>query len=163
MAFKWYNDIVQDIDKPSEIIEGQRNGFLFSLMVLSSYVMQADGKIMHSEMEYVRHFIEEHFGQEKKDDCERLLLTLFATSKNVNAEVWRNKIEKCTRELTDCTAEEDRLLLLAFLIKIVRADNVVETNEIDSISNIASWLDISLAAAVKIEDLKREVYWSWEI
>ena len=31
-------------------MEGARNGFLFSLLVLSAHVIQADGKIMHSEM-----------------------------------------------------------------------------------------------------------------
>ena len=30
--------------------EGQRNSFMFSLLVLSSYIITADGKIMHSEM-----------------------------------------------------------------------------------------------------------------
>ena len=32
--------------------EEARNSFLFSMLVLSSYVIKADGKIMHSEMEY---------------------------------------------------------------------------------------------------------------
>ena len=34
--------------------EGERNSFMFSLLVLSSYIINADGKIMHSEMEMVR-------------------------------------------------------------------------------------------------------------
>lgn len=43
--------------------EGQRNSFLFSLMVLSAHIIQADGKIMHSEMEYVRDFLRRNFGE----------------------------------------------------------------------------------------------------
>ena len=31
--------------------QGQRNSFLFSMLVLASYVIKADGKVMHSEME----------------------------------------------------------------------------------------------------------------
>ena len=31
--------------------QGQRNSFLFSLLVLSSYIIKADGKAMHSEMD----------------------------------------------------------------------------------------------------------------
>ena len=29
--------------------EGERNSFMFSLLVLSSYIINADGKIMHSD------------------------------------------------------------------------------------------------------------------
>ncbi len=34
--------------------EGERNSFMFSLLVLASYIINADGRIMHSEMELVR-------------------------------------------------------------------------------------------------------------
>ena len=44
--------------------EGNRNGFLFSLMVLSAHIIQADGKIMHSEMETVRRFLRNSFGEQ---------------------------------------------------------------------------------------------------
>ena len=37
--------------------EGQRNSFLFSMLVMASYIIRADGRIMHSEMEYVRQFL----------------------------------------------------------------------------------------------------------
>ena len=43
--------------------EGQRNSFMFSLLVLSSYIITADGKIMHSEMELVRRFLRQNFGE----------------------------------------------------------------------------------------------------
>ena len=36
---------------------GERNSFLFSMLVMASYIIRADGKIMHSEMEYVRQFL----------------------------------------------------------------------------------------------------------
>lgn len=43
--------------------EGQRNSFLFSLLVLASYIMKADGRVMHSEMELVRSFLRRNFGK----------------------------------------------------------------------------------------------------
>ena len=42
--------------KPRNGGNSDRDNFLFSLLVLSSCVIKADGKIMHSEMEYVRRF-----------------------------------------------------------------------------------------------------------
>ena len=49
--------------EPRETAEGSRNGFLFALMVLSTHIMQADGKIMHSEMECLRRFLRQSFGE----------------------------------------------------------------------------------------------------
>ena len=43
--------------------QGQRNSFLFSLLVLASYVIKADGKVMHSEMETVRNMLRQNFGE----------------------------------------------------------------------------------------------------
>ena len=37
-----------------DVFAGQRNSFLFSMLVMASYIIRADGRIMHSEMEYVR-------------------------------------------------------------------------------------------------------------
>ena len=39
-----------------DVFAGQRNSFLFSMLVMASYIIRADGRIMHSEMEYVRNF-----------------------------------------------------------------------------------------------------------
>lgn len=45
-----------DAYRRRHMYEGQRNSFMFSLLVLASYVIKADGKVMHSEMEAVRRF-----------------------------------------------------------------------------------------------------------
>ena len=37
--------------------EAQRNTFRFSLLVLASYIIRADGKVMHSEMNVVRNWL----------------------------------------------------------------------------------------------------------
>ena len=58
--------MMSDIDAPSQILKDEHPGFLLSLMIVSSYVIQADGKIMHSELEFLRGFLEENYGIEKK-------------------------------------------------------------------------------------------------
>lgn len=52
--------------------EEARNSFLFSMLVLSSYVIKADGKIMHSEMEYVRQFLRQNFGEQSVQQGESI-------------------------------------------------------------------------------------------
>ena len=49
--------------RKQQYYEGQRNSFLFSLLVLASYIIKADGKVMHSEMEFVRRFLRMNFGE----------------------------------------------------------------------------------------------------
>ena len=53
--------------------EGQRNSFLFSLLVLASYIIKADGKVMHSEMEFVRSFLRRNFGEAAVSQGEQIL------------------------------------------------------------------------------------------
>lgn len=56
---------------------GQRNSFLFSMLVMASYIIRADGRIMHSEMEFVRRFLRTNFGEEAVNEGQQILLNLF--------------------------------------------------------------------------------------
>ena len=56
--------------------EGQRNSFLFSLLVLASYIIRADNKVMHSEMEYVRNFLRSNFGEAAAQQGNEIILRL---------------------------------------------------------------------------------------
>ena len=60
---------------------GQRNSFLFSMLVMASYVIKADGRVMHSEMEFVRRFLRRNFGDAAVGEGEQILLNLFEQPK----------------------------------------------------------------------------------
>ena len=49
--------------------QGDRNSFLFALLVLASYIIKADGKAMHSEMELVRAMLRQNFGEDAVTVC----------------------------------------------------------------------------------------------
>ena len=57
----------------AQTYEEQRNSFLFSMLVLSSYIIKADGKIMHSEMEFVRQFLRQNFGEQAVNQGQEIL------------------------------------------------------------------------------------------
>ena len=63
MTEKGTDDTSSRVHSQQQSINGQRNSFLFSLLVLASYIIKADGKIMHSEMELVRKFLRTNFGE----------------------------------------------------------------------------------------------------
>ena len=54
-----------------------REGFLYSLMILSAHIIQADGKIMHSEMEYMRRFLRQKSGADTVQHREEIVKCSF--------------------------------------------------------------------------------------
>lgn len=50
---------------------------------MASYIIRADGRIMHSEMEYVRQFLRMNFGEEAVIQGEQILLNLFEQRKQM--------------------------------------------------------------------------------
>lgn len=63
---------------------GQQNSFRFALLVMASYIIKADGKVMHSEMEYVRRFLRTNFGESAMREGEQILLNLFEQRKQMD-------------------------------------------------------------------------------
>lgn len=155
--------MMADIDAPSKLVKGEHSGFLLSLMIISSYLIQADGKIMHSELEFLRKFLLDNYGIEKRERYIGLLLYLFEESKKHSYEEWKAKIKECSVELIDNTTEEQRMLLMSFLIKIVKADKKAEYTEIRALQEVAEWLQVDIMLSEKIENLKSEEVWVWMI
>lgn len=123
--------------------EGNRNGFLFSLMVLSAHIIQADGKIMHSEMETVRRFLRNSFGEQAEKQGNDILMRLFDYRKSHGNEVWQRQIRQSCREMAMNMEAEVRLQLIAFLCEIAKADGNIHDNEVVALKSVASYLSLS--------------------
>ena len=117
--------------------EGERNSFMFSLLVLSSYIINADGKIMHSEMEMVRRFLRQNFGEAAKQQGEEILLKLFEQQKRMGMQQYRTVIQDSCHQIRANMMYEQRLQLLNFLVMIAQADNVVSPEEIQALKEVA--------------------------
>lgn len=117
--------------------EGERNSFMFSLLVLSSYIIAVDGKIMHSEMELVRRFLLQNFGESAKKQGEEILLKLFEQQKRMGMQQYRSVIQDSCHQIRANMMYEQRLQLLNFLVMIAQADNVVSLEEIQALKEIA--------------------------
>ncbi len=134
--------------------QGQRNSFLFSLLVLASYIIRADGRIMHSEMETVRNFLRRNFGETAVSQGEEILLRLFERQKSMGELAFRQTIGDACREMYMNMDYAQRLQLLDFLVLIARADGVVVQQEVDALRFVASGLGISEADLNSILNLK---------
>ena len=123
--------------------EGLRNGFLFSLLVLSAHIIQADGKIMHSEMETVRKFLRNTFGETSVEEGNNILLRLFEYRKNRGEAEWQLEIGKVCDEIAGFMPVEHRLQLIDLLIVIAKADGTVHPAEIEAVKQVAVNLGVT--------------------
>lgn len=126
--------------------EGERNGFLFSLMVLAAHMVQADGKIMHSEMNTVRNLLRQNFGESSVIQGEQILRKLFEYRKRQGEQLWYEQIRQACREMAAVMPVEHRIQLIAFLAEIAKADGQVQQCEMDALREIS--LNLGLAASV---------------
>ena len=126
----------------TEDVETKADNFLYSLMVLASYVIQADGKIMRSEMECARKVLEQGFSEERVKKGEEMLHRMFSFAKHQGNDRYKQTIVECCHGLTATLDYGGRLQLLSFLVQIARADRNMETVETEAISDIAMWLQI---------------------
>ena len=132
------------------IYEGERNTFRFSLLVLASYIIRADGKVMHSEMNVVRSWLRVNFGEEAVEEGEDILLKLFEQQRRLGAEEYRSAVISSCHQLRQNMLYEQRLQLLNFLAMIAQADGVVTPQaDVDAMLNLKD-AGTSLDAAYKV-------------
>ena len=125
--------------------EEQRNAFLFSLLVLASYIIRADGKVMHSEMNLVRRWLRTNFGENAVADGEQIILKLFERQKRSGLSEFRSMVMGSCRQLHQLMSYEQRLQLLDFLVMIAQADGVMATAEVDALRECTLALGLSQA------------------
>ena len=129
-----------------DVFAGQRNSFLFSMLVMASYIIRADGRIMHSEMEYVRQFLRMNFGEEAVIQGEQILLNLFEQRKQMerqNPMAFKNTIHECGAQIAANLPYEQRLQLLDFLVNIAKSDGSVCSEEIAALKEVAQCMELS--------------------
>ena len=123
--------------------EEQRNTFLFSLLVLASYIIRADGKVMHSEMNLLRQWLRNNFGQNAVDDGEQIILKLFEQQKLLGHSEFRSMVIGSCEQLRQIMSYEQRLQLLNFLVMIAQADGFVATAEVNALRECTLALGLS--------------------
>ena len=120
---------------------GQRNSFLFSLLVMASYIIKADGKVMHSEMEFVRRFLRANFGEQAVNEGNQILLNLFEQRKKMDANnpmAFKNTIYECGVQIKQNLGYEERLQMLNFLAQIAKSDGNICQAEIEALKEVAT-------------------------
>lgn len=115
-------------DASSSAYQTGRGDFMFSLTVLATAIMKADGKITRNELDYVKKFLKTNFGEEAT-------LEALAMMKKLSTEEIR--VEAVCQQIRYHMDPSLRLQLLYFLFGIAQADGNVCEKEIRLLETIA--------------------------
>ena len=112
----------------------QQRDFNVSLLVLSAAVMKADGKIMKSELDYVKRFFLQNFGQQRAENYIKMLREILNQDYN---------LYDVGRQVGQYMDYSSRLQLLHYLFGIANADGVMADQELNMLQSIASYMGIT--------------------
>lgn len=118
--------------------------FRLSLLVLVAAVMKADGKVMRSELEYVKQFFINNFGVGKTSEAMILLRDLLKQS------IPLHDVSSQIRKGLDYPS---LLQLLHFLYGLGSADGSLNNKELHIIDVIANYLGISASDKTSIKSM----------
>ncbi len=110
------------------------NDFIISLLVLSAAVMKSDSKVLRSELDYVKRFLVQQFGEQ---EAERQLLILRELLKK------DYDLEQVGLQIKRYMEYQSRLQLMHFLLGLAASDSHVHASEINLITRVANMLGIS--------------------
>jgi DnaJ like chaperone protein len=111
-----------------------RGDFGVSLLVLLAAVMKADGKIVKSELDYVRQFFVRQFGSESASEATMMLRDL------IKQDI---PLPDVCQQINRGMDYSSRLQLIHLLFNVSLADGNLQKAELDIIEKISGYLGIS--------------------
>jgi len=113
-----------------------RDGFLISLLVLMAAVMKSDGKVLRSELDYVKNYLNNMLGPEKAREALVVLRDLM--KKDI-------PLTDVCHQVRVNVRYDSRVQLLHLLFGLGRADGHLRAVEVNTIERISGLLGISPA------------------
>ena len=123
--------VPREIDHPKRTTRG---AFNISLMVLVAAVLKADGKVLKSELNYVKEFFVKQFGRDAASEATLILRDLLKQDIPLQ--------EVCSQIRVNMDYSS-RLQLLQLLFSISIVDGSVNKAELDVISAISGYLSLA--------------------
>ena len=113
----------------------QAGDFTVSLMILAAAVMKADGKILKSELEYVKQFLRSQFNEQVTQQSIMLLREILKKDYSLN---------DVTQQIGRQMDYSSKLQLLHFLFGVALADGHIHSKEVDVIETISRLMGIRM-------------------
>ncbi|NQV54210.1 MAG: TerB family tellurite resistance protein [Flavobacteriales bacterium] len=135
LGYLWDNaslQVVRPGDQPGN--QTHAGDFAVSLLVLAAAMMKADGKVLKSELTYVKQFLVTQFGEAKSLELLRVLKDLL--EKDI-------PLASVCHQIDAFMSHPQRLQLMHFLLGIANADGELHKTEWETAMHIARLLRIS--------------------
>lgn len=124
----------QNVLASSQSQQSQSNDFSQVLLILTAHIMKADGKLMRSELDFIKGFFERRLGYDKTQELMVQLRDLLNTEFSIN--------DVC-RKIRMGMIYPMRLELLHFLFGIASADGEINPNELIELEKVAAYIGIT--------------------
>jgi DnaJ like chaperone protein len=124
-----------------------RADFLYSLVILATAIMKADGKITRNELDYARQFFRQNFGAE--GEREAIAIVREIMHKEID-------VEQICRQVRVNMHAQARVQLLYFLFGVAGADGAVCARELALLGRVAALLGIDDATYRSVKSMFHE-------
>ena len=121
-----------------------RGDFLVSLTVLIAAVLKADGKVLKSELSYVKNFLNSNFGRE--ETLEALQMLKEVLSKEI-------PLPEVCNQIATHVNYSSRLQILHFLFGVANSDGELNENELRIIAQIANSIHIKDSDYISLKSM----------
>jgi len=113
-----------------------QKAFEISLLILSSMVIKSDGKVLNTELNYVKKFFIRTFGVQKSNEY-------FKIFNNLNKQDLNSKLRQVCIQINTHVNHSSRLEIIHFLFGVAASDNEIHLKEIETIKRISNYMNIN--------------------
>jgi len=157
----------QTFNVNSPVRDNIKNSFLFSMLVMVSHIIIADGKVEPSEYEFLGKFLRENFGEEAQVEGTEVVRKLIAKHEELEARkpmAFLQLIGDCGSQIAQTLSEELRYQMLSMLALIVKSDADVSAKEVETLKEVAVYIglkptDVDVLMDQDVDKAKDE--WQW--
>ena len=147
--------------------ENLRNSFLFSMLVMASHIVIADGKVEPSEYKFLGNFLKEHFGDEAEVEGMDVVKKLIAKHEELEARkpnAFLQLIGDCGSQIASTLSEDLRYQMLSMLALIVKSDADISNKEVETLKEVALYIGMKATdvdALMNLDLQKAKDEWQW--
>lgn len=151
----------------SPVRENLRNSFLFSMLVMASHIVIADGKVESEEYEFLGKFLGDTFGEEAKVEGMDVVKKLVAKHQELEARkpmAFLQMIGDCGSQIANSLSEDLRYQMLSMLALIVKSDENITSKEVETLKEVAVYIGMKATdvdALMNLDPQKAKDEWQW--
>ena len=161
------NEFRETFNVNSPVKENIRNSFLFSMLVMASHIVIADGKVEPEEYQFLGKFLKENFGEEAETEGMDVVKKLVAKHEELEARkpnAFLQLIGDCGSQIAGSLSEDLRYQMLSMLALIVKSDEQVTPSEVETLKEVAVYIGMKATdvdALMNIDLAKAKDEWTW--